>query len=320
LKKIGILTSGGDAPGMNSVIRAVVRSALKVNFQVLGIKRGYEGLLSGDISELKSTDVLGISDHGGTMLRSARSEEMRTPDGLKRAYEMSKIFGIDALIVIGGDGSITGAKALSELGLKVIGIPATIDLDLECSEYTIGFDTAVNTGVEAIMKISDTTSSHERVSIVEVMGRNCGNIALWCAIACGVDDILIPEVTDVGENEIIHQILQNRAKGKKQNIIIVAEGIGGSQELAEKIQITTGIVSRATILGHIQRGGFPSALDRFHGANMGSFAISLLTENNYNKVVVVKNGKYDHIDITEALNQKRCFDVELYKRVRQLSI
>ena len=319
MKKIGILTSGGDAPGMNSVIRAVVRSAVKENIKVTGIRRGYEGLISGDIIEMGADSVSDISDHGGTMLLSARCEEMKTEQGLKRAYEMAKIFSFDALVVMGGDGSFTGAKKLSEHGINVIGIPGTIDLDMPFTEYTIGFDTAVNTGMDAISKIRDTTSSHERVSIVEVMGRNCGAIALWCAIASGADEVLIPEVSDINEDEVIRQIISNRAKGKKHNLIVVAEGVGGSQELAKKIQDITGIASRATILGHLQRGGAPSAVDRVHGSAMGSLAVELLVSGERNRVIIMKNGKYDHLDIGQALEQEMEFDQTMYNRVRNLS-
>ena len=320
MKKIGLLTSGGDAPGMNSVIRSVVRTASKNDLQVCGIKRGYEGLLSGDVIDLTAKSVSDISDHGGTMLLSARCEEMRSEAGLKRAYEMSKIFGLDALIVIGGDGTITGASLLNNLGLPVIGIPGTIDLDLDCSEYTIGFDTAINTGVDAISKVQDTTFSHERVSIVEVMGRNCGALAIWCAIATGADDVLVPEVPDVTHEDVIRHILSNRSKGKRQNIIIFAEGYGKSHHLVNKIEDVTGISSRATVLGHIQRGGAPSALDRFHGSNMGSYAVNLLLQGEQNRIVIVKGGKYDHIDIHEGLAYKKPFDMDLYNQVRKLSI
>ncbi|MCL1995254.1 MAG: 6-phosphofructokinase [Defluviitaleaceae bacterium] len=320
MKKIAILTSGGDAPGMNSVIRAVVRSAVKENLQVTGIRRGYEGLISGDIEEMRADSVSDISDHGGTMLLSARCEEMRTEQGLKRAYEMAKIFSFDALVVVGGDGSFTGAKKLSELGLNVIGIPGTIDLDMPYTEYTVGFDTAVNTGMEAISKIRDTTFSHERVSIVEVMGRNCGAIAMWCAVASGADEVLVPEVRDKKPEDVIKQILTNRAKGKKHNLIVVAEGIGKSQELASKIEEITGISSRATILGHLQRGGAPSAVDRIHGSAMGNFAVEILIAGEKNRAIMVKDGKYGHMDIEQALEQTPVFDQSMYNRVRNLSL
>ena len=320
IKRIGVLTSGGDAPGMNSVIRAVVRRASKEGMEVVGIKRGYDGLLSGDIVNLDATKVSDISNRGGTILLTARCMEMMEEKGQKRAYEVSKVLGLDALVVIGGDGSLTGAKKLSDLGLAVIGIPGTIDLDLPCSEYTIGFDTAVNSGMIAISKIRDTSTSHERCSVVEVMGRNCGAIALWCAIAGGADDVLIPEVPDVDENSIIKQILENRAKGKGHNLIVVAEGVGKSQKLAKKIEEVTGIEARATILGHLQRGGYPTALDRMHGSNMGSMAVELLLNNEFNRVTIVKDGKYSHIDIQEALDFKREFDMSLYNSVKRLSM
>lgn len=319
MKKLALLTSGGDAPGMNSVIRAIVRSALKENVQVTGIKRGYEGLINGDFIDLGTDSVSDISDHGGTMLLSARSEEMRSEQGLKRAYEMARIFNFDALIVIGGDGSFTGATKLAKLGINTMCIPGTIDLDMAYTDYTIGFDTAINTGMEAISKIRDTTSSHERVSVVEVMGRNCGSIAIWCAVASGADEVLVPEMPDVDGDEVIRQIIKKRAKGKKHNLIVVAEGIGGSLALAKKIQETTGISSRATVLGHLQRGGAPTALDRVHGSSMGSLAVELILDGEKNKAIGFNNGKYSHTDILEALKSKHTFDIDLYKRVRNLS-
>jgi len=320
VKRIGILTSGGDAPGMNPVIRAVVRNASKEGVEVVGIKRGYEGLLSGDIVNLDDAKVSDITNRGGTILLTARCMEMMQEKGQQRAYEISRVLGIDALIVIGGDGSLTGAKKLAELGLSVVGIPGTIDLDLPCSEYTIGFDTAVNSGMTAISKIRDTSTSHERCSVVEVMGRNCGAIALWCAVAGGADDVLVPEVPDVDEDAVIRQVLQNRAKGKNHNLIVVAEGIGQSQRLAKKIEEVTGIESRATILGHLQRGGSPTALDRLHGSNMGSMAVDLLLKGESNRVIIVKDGKYDHMDIGEALSYTREFDKALYNSVKRLSM
>lgn len=320
IKRIGMLTSGGDAPGMNAVIRAVVRTAQKEGIEVVGIRKGYEGLLSGDIVNLDANSVSDIINNGGTMLLTARCSEMMTEKGQKRAYEISKVLGLDALIVIGGDGSLTGAQKLANLGLNVIGIPGTIDLDLPCSEYTIGFDTAVNSGMSAISKIRDTSSSHERCSVVEVMGRNCGAIALWCAIAGGADEVLIPEVQNIDIDTIIRQILENRAKGKNHNLIVVAEGIGKSQSLAKKIEEVTGIETRATILGHLQRGGSPTAVDRMHGSNMGNMAVELLVKGEKNKVVILKNGNYTHMDLEEALNYTREFDSSLYKAVKTLSL
>lgn len=320
VKKIGVLTSGGDAPGMNAVIRAVVRTALKQDIEVIGIRRGYDGLLSGDIINLDATSVSDIINHGGTMLLSARCSEMMSQEGQKRAYEISRVLGLDALVVIGGDGSLTGAKKLSDLGLPVIGIPGTIDLDLPCTDYTIGFDTAVNNGMAAISKIRDTSSSHERCSVVEVMGRNCGAIALWCAISGGADEVLIPEVSGGDVDSIIRNILENRAKGKRHNLIIVAEGIGGSQNLAKKIEEITGIQTRATILGHLQRGGYPTAIDRIHGSNMGSLAVETLVNGEKNRVIIMKDGKYTHMDIEEALSYTREFDMSLYNSVYKLSV
>jgi len=319
MKKLGILTSGGDAPGMNPVIRAVVRTASKEGIAVVGIRRGFDGLLSGDTIELDGRSVSNITNQGGTILFSARSEEMKTDEGSKRAYEMAKILGFDALVVIGGDGSLTGAKVLSEHGLTVMGIPGTIDLDLDCSEYTIGFDTAVNTGMDAINRIRDTTASHERVSVVEVMGRDCGYLAIWCALAAGADDVMVPEVTEIDVDAVIRQILTNRSRGKKHNLVVVAEGVGRTQELADRIATITGISSRATILGHLQRGGSPTAIDRVHGSEMGMLAVDLLLRGEKNRVMIRRDGRYIHIDIAEALNHKREFDRSLYDSVRQLS-
>lgn len=277
--------------------------------------------MNGDITDLKGKDVSEILSRGGTILHSARALEMLTEEGQQKAANIYKILGLDALVVIGGDGSFNGCKALMKYGVNCIGIPATIDLDIRCSEYTIGFDTAVNTGVEAISKLRDTTGSHERCSVCEVMGRDAGYIALWCAMGGGAEEVLIPEEKELGTSDrVIKQILENRSKGKHHNLIVVAEGIGGSQELAKEIQEITGIQTRATILGHLQRGGTPTALDRIHASRMGYIAIKSIMEGNMNKIVAYNKGEYETIDIEEALSMQKEFDKEMYDIIKVLSI
>ena len=258
IKTIGVLTSGGDAPGMNAAIRAVVRTALGRGLNVQGIRRGYHGLLNEEIINMTARDVSDIIQRGGTILQTARCKEMRTEEGQRRAAGILKKYGIDGLVVIGGDGSFAGAQKLSNLGINTIGIPGTIDLDIDCTEYTIGFDTAVNTAMEAIDKVRDTSTSHERCSVIEVMGRDAGYLALWCGIANGAEQILLPEEHDYDEQKIIANIVENRKRGKKHYIIINAEGIGDSINMAKRIEEATGMETRATILGHMQRGGSPT--------------------------------------------------------------
>lgn len=262
VKTVGILTSGGDAPGMNAAIRAVVRTALASGMKVKGIRHGYAGLLNNEIIDMDSKMVHEIARLGGTILFTARCDEFKTKEAQQRGAEILKENGIDGLIVIGGDGSFRGAQKLSELGINTIAIPGTIDLDINCTEYTVGFDTAVNTAMEAIDKVKDTSTSHERCSIIEVMGRNAGHIALWCQMANGADGILIPERDEFDEQDLIDTILRNRSKGKSHHVIINAEGVGHTDRLARRIEAATGIETRATILGHIQRGGAPTARDR----------------------------------------------------------
>lgn len=321
IRKIGVLTSGGDAPGMNAAIRAVARTALNKGVQVIGIRKGYNGLINGDIKEISGKDVSDIINSGGTILHTARSPEMVTEEGQKKAAQIYKVLGLDALIVIGGDGSFRGCLALSKFGVNCMGIPATIDLDLNCSEYTIGFDTAVNTGTDAISKLRDTSSSHERCSVVEVMGRDAGYIALWCAMAGGAEEVLIPEEKEVINNEhVIQQILENRSKGKKHNLVVVAEGVGGTQKLAKEIQEITGIQTRATILGHLQRGGNPTAIDRMHASMMGYRAVKAVLDGEKNKVIAYNKGVYETIDFEEALNMQKHYDEELHDVIKILSI
>ncbi|WP_138203458.1 6-phosphofructokinase [Haloimpatiens lingqiaonensis] len=318
MKTIGILTSGGDAPGMNAAIRAVVRTALDKGLKVMGIQRGYSGLINGEIFEMNRHSVSDIIHRGGTILRTARCEEFRTEEGRKRAAKVLKVFGIDGLVVIGGDGSFTGARLLSELGVSAVGIPGTIDNDLAYTQYTIGFDTALNTVLDAINKIRDTSTSHERVSVVEVMGRNCGDIALYAGLAGGAESVIIPE-KGYNLNELCRNILEGKLRGKMHNLIVLAEGVGGAEELAKKIEEVTGIITRATILGHIQRGGSPSAFDRVLAARLGAKAIEVLLEGKKARVVGIRDGKVIDQDINEALSTKREFDEELFDIARALS-
>ena len=308
IKTIGVLTSGGDAPGMNAVTRAVVRTALAKGMRVMGIRKGFAGLITGDIFEMDARSVSDTIQRGGTILHTARCPEFVNKEVQERGAEMCRVFGIDGIVVIGGDGAFQGAEKLANLGINTIGIPGTIDLDIACTDYTIGFDTAVNTAMEAIDKIRDTSTSHERCSIVEVMGRNAGYIALWCGIVNGAEDIFLPEKENISENDLIRRILENRQKGKKHNLIIVAEGVGGSAELAKRIEKVTGISTRATILGHLQRGGSPTAVDRMHGSMMGAVAVELLAEGKSNRVVAYKDGKYIDLDINEALKMEKNID------------
>ncbi|MDY4547394.1 MAG: 6-phosphofructokinase [Candidatus Choladocola sp.] len=305
IKTIGVLTSGGDAPGMNAAIRAVVRKACAAGKNVKGIRRGYQGLLEEDIIDMSRHSVSDIVDKGGTILFTARCSEFRTEEGQKKGAEICRKHGIDGLVVIGGDGSYAGAQKLAGLGINTVGVPGTIDLDIACTEYTIGFDTAVNTAMQAIDKVRDTSTSHERCSIIEVMGRNAGYIALWCGIANGAEDILIPEKYDYDEQKIINHIINNRKRGKKHHIIINAEGIGHSTSMARRIEAATGVETRATILGYMQRGGSPTCRDRVYATMMGSMAVDLLCAGKSNRVVGFKHGEFCDFDIEEALAMQK---------------
>ena len=313
IKTIGVLTSGGDAPGMNAAIRAVVRVAINKGLKVKGIMRGYAGLLDEEIVDMDSTSVSDIINRGGTILYTARCMEFTTPEGQKKGAEICRKHGIDGMVVIGGDGSFRGAGKLSALGINTICLPGTIDLDIACTDYTIGFDTAVNTAMEAIDKIRDTSTSHERCSIVEVMGRNAGYIAMWCAIANGAEDVLLPERYDGDEQALINRIIENRKRGKKHNIIVNAEGIGHSTSMAKRIEAATGIETRATILGHMQRGGTPTCKDRMYASIMGAKAAMLLAEGKSNRLVAYKGGQFVDYDIQEALNMKKDIPEEYYE-------
>ncbi len=308
METIAVLTSGGDAPGMNAAIRAVVRTGIARGLKVKGIKKGYAGLLAEEIFDMKPRDVSDTIQRGGTILGTARCLEFKQPEIQAHAADICRKHGIDGIVVIGGDGSYRGAQALSRNGINTIGLPGTIDLDISCTDYTIGFDTAVNTAMEAIDKVKDTSSSHERCSIIEVMGRNAGYIALWCGIANGAEDILLPEKYDFNEQNIINNIIENRKKGKTHHIIINAEGVGHSQSMARRIEAATGIETRATILGYMQRGGSPTAMDRYYASIMGAKAVDILLEGKTNRVVAHQHGEFVDFDIEDALAMKKEID------------
>ena len=308
IRTIGILTSGGDAPGMNAAIRAVVRRALAKGLKVRGIRRGYHGLLKEEIIDMSARDVSDIIERGGTVLQTARCKTMRTEEGQQKAAAICKKYGIDGLVVIGGDGSFAGAQKLANLGVNTIGIPGTIDLDIACTDYTIGFDTAVNTAMEAIDKVRDTSTSHERCSIIEVMGRDAGYLALWCGIANGAEKILMPEEKDYDEQALIEDILANKKRGKKNYIIINAEGVGDSINMAKRIEEATGIETRATILGHLQRGGSPTARDRVYASVMGAYAVDCIEKGKKNRLIGYKNGHVYDVDIDEAFQMEKSID------------
>ena len=319
IKTIGVLTSGGDAPGMNAAIRAVARKAIANGVSVKGIKKGYQGLLNEEIIDLDRRGVSDTIQRGGTVLGTARCMEFHTPEGQQKGADICRKHGIDGIVVIGGDGSYRGAQALARHGINTIGLPGTIDLDIACTDYTIGFDTAVNTAMQAIDKVRDTSSSHERCSIIEVMGRNAGYIALWCGIANGAEDILLPENYDYNEQNIINNIIANRKKGKTHHIIINAEGIGHSTSMARRIEAATGIETRATILGYMQRGGSPTCKDRYFASVMGAYAADILCEGKSNRVVGYKNGTFVDYDIEEALLMTKDIPTYEYEVSKALS-
>ena len=311
INTIGVLTSGGDAPGMNAAIRAVVRTAIANGKKVKGIFKGFQGLLNEEIKDMEKSSVSDIIQKGGTILYTARCLDFLTEEGQKRGADICKKHGIDGLVVIGGDGSFQGAQKLANLGINAIGIPGTIDLDIACTDYTIGFDTAVNTAMEAIDKVRDTSTSHERCSIIEVMGRRAGYIALWCGIANGAEDILLPERYDNDEQTLINNIIRNRKRGKKHHIIVNEEGIGHSASMAKRIEAATGVETRATILGHMQRGGSPTCKDRMYASIMGAYAVDLLCAGKSKRVVAYAHGEYTDFDINEALAMKK--DISEYQ-------
>ena len=318
INTIGVLTSGGDAPGMNAAIRAVVRQAISKGKKVKGIKRGYAGLLNEEIIDMDPKSVSDTISRGGTILQTARCLEFVTPEGQQKGAEICRKHGIDGIIVIGGDGSFQGAQKLAGLGINTVGVPGTIDLDIACTDYTIGFDTAINTAMEAIDKIRDTSTSHERCSIIEVMGRGAGYIALWCGLANGAEDILLPEKYDFDEQKLIDHIIENRKLGKQHHIIINAEGIGHSQSMAKRIEAATGVETRATILGHMQRGVSPTCKDRVYATSMGAYAVDILCEGKSNRVVAHKHGDFVDFDIDEALAMQKSIPEYMYSISKSL--
>ncbi len=319
-KTIGVLTSGGDAPGMNAAVRAVTRTAIDKGFKVIGIRRGYNGLLNGDVFEMDARAVSDIIQRGGTEIFTARCKEFKEWEYVVKAKEKCEELGICGIVVIGGDGSFRGAADLSRAGIPCVGVPGTIDNDIQCTEYTIGYDTAMNTVMEMVDKLRDTSHSHERCAVVEVMGRNAGHIALNTGIACGATAILVPEVKYDIEQDVIQKIKIGQKAGKEQFIVVVAEGIGGTEELAKKIEAATGIESRATILGHVQRGGSPTVRDRVMASEMGYYAVELLAQGIGNRVIGLRDGKVCDFDIQEALAMKKPFNERLYNIANEISL
>lgn len=319
-KSIAVLTSGGDAPGMNAAVRAVVRTGLNFGMKVYGVMRGYNGLLTGDLKEMNMRSVSDIMQHGGTALYTARSPEFNTPAGVEKAANMCREKGIEGVVVIGGDGSFRGARDLTNAGINCIGVPGTIDNDIACTDYTIGYDTALNTAMEMIDRLRDTTESHDRCSVVEVMGRRCGDIALNTGVAVGALTTLVPEIPYDFHRDVLDRIRLAQSTGKRHYIIVVAEGVGNTEELAQRIQRHTGIETRATILGHVQRGGAPTLRDRVVASRMGYHAAELLFNGIGNRVVAMKGEQIVDFDITEALNMPRAFDEKMYRVSAVLSI
>lgn len=318
MKKIGVLTSGGDAPGMNAAIRAVVRTAISKDMEVMGIYRGYNGLINGDIKPLSVRSVSDVIQHGGTMLYTARCKEFRFEEGLQKAKKTCLDHGIEGIVVIGGDGSFRGAADLSARGIPCVGIPGTIDNDISMSEYTIGYDTAMNTAMELVDKLRDTSQSHDRCSVVEVMGRHAGYIAVNTGVACGATCIIVPEIPWSIE-AVCEKIKQTRATGKHHFIVVVSEGVGNSGDIAKNIEMNTGVESRATILGHVQRGGSPTIRDRVAASELGYYAVQLLSEGKGNRVVGIQNNKIVDYDIQEALSMKKPFENELFRISDEIS-
>lgn len=318
VKSIAVLTSGGDSQGMNAAVRAVVRSGLFHGLKVFGVQRGYQGLINDDLREMDLRSVGDIIQRGGTILQTARCKEFLTPEGQQRGADVLRERGIDGLVVIGGDGSYQGANKLSKLGIKTMGLPGTIDNDIPFTDATIGFDTAVSIVVDAINKIRDTMSSHERSSIVEVMGRHCGDIALYAGLASGAETILVPEVSfDLAE--VADRMKTNFAKGKRHSIIVVAEGAAKGEDVSQKITDLSGIEARVTVLGHIQRGGTPTAADRILASRLGDFAVRQLIEGNSGKACGVIRGELTTTDIDKVVGSKKPFDTGMYELASRLS-
>lgn len=319
MKTIGVLTSGGDAPGMNAAIRAVVRSGIYNNFRMMGIRQGYCGLMNGDIDDMDLSSVADIIHRGGTMLRSARADEFKTEKGFKKALNVLDVFGIDGLVVLGGDGTLKGGLELTNAGIPTIGIPCTIDNDCGYSDFTIGFFTAVETVVDAISKIRDTSTSHGRANVIEVMGRDCGDIALYAGLAGGAESIIIPEI-EFNIDDVAKRALQGKNRGKLHHIIVLAEGVGEAYNVSKSIIEKTGIDTRVTILGYIQRGGTPTSFDRIMASKMGNKAIELLKDGKSGRALGMKCNKIIDMEINEALSIEKTFDLEMYNTGRILSI
>ncbi|KGX84495.1 6-phosphofructokinase [Pontibacillus marinus] len=319
MKKIGVLTSGGDAPGMNAAIRSVVRKCIYHDIEVYGIYYGYQGLIDGNIEKMEIGSVGDIIQRGGTMLYTARCEDFKTPEGRQKGIDQLEKHGIEGLVVIGGDGSFMGAKKLTEAGYPCIGVPGTIDNDIPMTDFTIGFDTALNTVIDAIDKIRDTATSHERTYVIEVMGRDAGDIALWTGLADGAESILIPEVDDNFE-DIIERLKRGHERGKRHSIIIVAEGVGSGFDYGQRIQDATSLETRVTVLGHTQRGGSPTAFDRVLASRLGAQAVDLLIKGKAGRMVGIQNNQLVDHDIIEALNNKHQLDLDMYKLSKELSI
>ncbi|APH04103.1 6-phosphofructokinase [Bacillus weihaiensis] len=319
MKKIGVLTSGGDSPGMNAAVRAVVRKAIFHNVEIYGIFHGYSGLIEGQIEKLELGSVGDIIHRGGTKLYSARCPEFKTVEGQKKGIEQLKKHGIEGLVVIGGDGSYMGAKKLTEHGFPCVGVPGTIDNDIPGTDFTIGFDTALNTVIDAIDKIRDTATSHERTYVIEVMGRHAGDIALWSGLAGGAETILIPEA-DYNMDHVISRLQRGHERGKKHSIIVVAEGVGSGVEIAKQVEEATSFETRVSVLGHVQRGGSPSAFDRVLASRLGAFAVELLLEGKGGRCVGIQKNELVHHDILEILDQPHTIDENMYQLSKELSI
>lgn len=320
VKKIGILTSGGDAPGMNAAVRAVVRTAIYNGIEVLGVKKGYNGLIHDDFIEMNSRSVCDILQKGGTILQTARCLEFKEPEMVKKGVEIAKSKGLDGLVVIGGDGSFRGARDLTRAGLPTIAIPGTIDNDIDCTEYTIGYDTCLNTVIGIVDKLRDTCSSHERCSVIEVMGKGAGYIAIESAVACGADVVLVPEIEFDFQKDVIDSIKADKKKGKTHNIVIVAEGVGGVMKMAKRIEEETGYESRGAVLGHFQRGGSPSVKDRVVASQFGQKAVELLIEGKSNRIVCMQKGEICDVDIEEGLKMKKNIPESLIRLAKQLTV
>ncbi len=320
MKTIGVLTSGGDAPGMNAAIRAVVRTGIENDMRVFGINNGFEGLMDGDIMEMNLRSVSNIIQRGGTILHTARSEEFKTLSGQQKAADMCRRLGIESLVIIGGDGSFRGAQELAKQGINCVGIPGTIDNDIACTDYTIGYDTAMNTVMEMVDKVRDTTESHSRCSVVEVMGRNAGYIALYSGISVGATSILVPEFKYDFEIDIIDRMKKTISTGKRHFIIILAEGCGNATKMAKEIQERTGVETRATILGHVQRGGSPTVRDRVLASRMGNYAVRLFNHSHESRIIGVKADEIVDYPIDEALAMEKTLDLETYRMAHEISI